>query len=169
MGESRRYGCGTLVALILACCLSWLLISAGRRGVGPTPAIPQAPRAEPSPEVVPSGLPSSRPAPPLDLGPAEMAVGSTVILSRPGGAGHAHLSLDREAYEQLGRAYVTKDMRTFVRLSDEGRVLRVENGTRAVVLAVGPESRRVRLTEGSKAGVTGWVEELQLRPVADHR
>lgn len=91
------------------------------------------------------------------------AAGSVVWLERPGGAGHAHVSVDFEAFRMLKAALASNDIGMFNRLSREDRVLRVPNGTRARVLKLGDGSRFVSLLEGERAGATGWVETRYIR------
>jgi hypothetical protein len=98
--------------------------------------------------------------------PAKFPIGCHVTLARPGGSGHAHVSVDREAFEQNLAAVAAFDMTTFSRLSDEGRVLRIMNGTNARVIEVKGDSRKVRLLDGYKAGSEGWVEERYVVVVA---
>ena len=145
----------TVVALILG-----LFLYAGWRAYSdPRPQ----PQVVAGPEIREVSPPIARPIAVAPPAPVSLPVGAHVYLERPGGSGHTHVSVDAEAFEELKAAIASKQMGPFSRLSEEGRVLRIDNGTRAEVIELGDDARKVRLMEGYKSGAEGWVELRYLR------
>jgi hypothetical protein len=103
--------------------------------------------------------------PPIAPAPARASrfkAGERAALLRPGGAGHAHVAIDRDAFAELLGADASGDLATFRRLGEEGRVLRINNGTLALIVEPGPSASFVRVLEGDRKGSTGWVEDRYL-------
>ena len=144
---------------------------------GPAQSTVASAPIRPSAPVMPGGssVPKAQtPTPPIMAAtasePTPTDVPESVTLLRPGGAGHAHVCTDRPAYDELQK--LLSDMEQgkpnigrFTQLGDEGRVLRILNGTHAVALRSKNGARFVRLTEGYKQGESGWVDAQYVRPI----
>jgi hypothetical protein len=92
----------------------------------------------------------------------ESAVGSGGHIGQESKLHVAGLSLimvavDTDAYDELLKACVAKDNYGIGNLILSGRVFNVKNDTRILVLDLGFAKTQVRILEGQKAGMSGWV------------
>jgi hypothetical protein len=90
--------------------------------------------------------------------------GATVVVERQAKSGHVYTVTDWLLFQQLRRFSTgQRRLETLRRLTVEGKVLAVFNGTRAVVLEWRDRAYRVRIEDGHNAGVEGWIEARFLR------
>lgn len=136
--QDRRYGrigCLGWIVLSFIGVVVWVMINAPQRADQPTQFVPC--------QVVP---------------PSPFKVGQLVVLARPGGAGHAHVTTDINAFHQLKKALKGGKLGDFTRLREDGKVLIAINGTIAKVLDSTDDFCHVQLEDGQFAGRIGWIE-----------
>ncbi len=80
------------------------------------------------------------------------------VLNRPGGAGNVHVAIDLDSSAKLKAALAANDLAAFRKLTGEGKVVVIPNGTRVRVVEAKADNRLVEVLEGPNAGMSGWVE-----------
>ena len=105
-------------------------------------------------EPPPSGATSpteSRPSTPT------VSIGDDVILRWADADTGGYLAVDDAAWNAMFEAMNAKDNIGLMQLIEAGRVYVVQSGTSARILDTGFTSYKVRLMDGTSAGVAGWT------------
>jgi hypothetical protein len=91
----------------------------------------------------------------------KIPVGSEVTLQ--GGTSGAGVPIDLDAFEEYWHAIGAHNNHTIRRLILEGRLILVDNGTKATTLSDGSSFYRIRILQGRYAGQTGYIQETEIR------
>lgn len=98
--------------------------------------------------------------------PAAQAVhtGDAVVIHLPGADYGPWLATSEDAWNEMIDAQNSKSGELMGRLMEQGRVIRVPNGTPGVVVKTSFLSLLVRLTEGDARGQEGWIQREFVKP-----
>jgi hypothetical protein len=89
--------------------------------------------------------------------------GDHVLFQKAAGSEQIWLAPDRGTIDRFITAWRLGDRKTYQAIVEKGDVRFVAPNTAAIVLAVEPKVRRVRITQGSLASLEGWIDEDHLR------
>lgn len=144
-------GClGTIAGLFLICIILMAFASIlTRKPDGQGTAV--SPTASPAP---------ARTAPSRPV----LHVGDRVVINLPNADYGPWLATSEDAWNEMLDAENAKSMELMNRLTEQGRVIRVQNGTPGVIVKTAFMSTLVRLTDGPFEGQEGWLQREFMAP-----
>jgi len=92
----------------------------------------------------------------------EPSIGDEVVLDS-GGADDVMLGVTESDYGKIIEAFVDKDQDQLRRMESSGRLIRVPNGTKAVLIDTSLGNANVKILRGEKPGRSGWISIERIR------